>query len=292
VRTPKHDRGGKNGSKSTRPVVKCTHCSKKGHEADVCRTKAKKTQAKISKVEEDDDGSSLFMAHVVAIDTEDVLKPPGPEPVHQSPPPVELIEAKVLVKLDGGGDNDDTVWYLDSGATNHMCSARSAFSNLDTNIMGTVSFGDGSVAKIEGRGTILFTSKDGSHHPLMGVYFIPKLTSNIISLGQLDNAGCDICIRHGLLKIHNDNRRLVAKVPRTSSQLYILKLQLARPVCLAAHHDTAAWLWHERYSHLHFDALRKLAQDGMVHGLPQLDRVHQLYDCCITTKQRTKLFLS
>jgi hypothetical protein len=124
------------------------------------------------------------------------------------------------------------------------------------------------------------------------VYFIPRLTSNIISLGQLDEAGCDIRIRHGLLKIHDDHRRLVAKVPRTSSRLYILRLQLARPVCLAAHHDDAAWLWHERYGHLHFDALRKLVRDDMVRGLPQLDRVHQLCDCCVATKQRRKSFPS
>jgi hypothetical protein len=139
---------------------------------------------------------------------------------------------------------------------------------------------------------ILFAGKDGSHRLLMGVYFIPRLTSNIISLGQLDEARCDICIHHDLLKIHDDNRHLVAKVSCTSSRLYILTLQLARPVCLAAHHDDAAWLWHERYGHLHFDALRKLTRDGMVRGLPQLDRVHQLCNCCIATKQRRKLFPS
>jgi transposase InsO family protein len=230
------------------------------------------------------------MARVVAIDTDTIPKPPGSEPVDQPPPPVEIVEAKVLAELDDSGEHDDTVWYLDSGATNHMCGERSAFSNLDSNIKGTVSFGDGSVAKIEGRGTILFASKDGSHRPLTGVYFIPRLTNNIISLGQLDEAGCDICICHGLLKIHDDNRRLLVKVPRTSSRLYILKLQLATPVCLAAHHDDTAWLWHERYDHLHFDALRKLARDGMVRGLPQLDRVHQLCDNCIATKQRRKPF--
>jgi hypothetical protein len=146
----KNNRGGKSGSKSARPVVKCTYCGKKGHEADVCRSKAKKAQAKIAKGEEDDDGLSLFMACVVASDTEDVPKLPGSEPVHQPPPPVELIEAKVLAKLDDGGDHDDIVWYMDSGATNHMCGTRSTFSHLDTNVMGTVSFGDGSVAKIEG----------------------------------------------------------------------------------------------------------------------------------------------
>jgi hypothetical protein len=70
--------------------------------------------------------------------------------LNQSPPPVEIIKAKVLAELDDGGDHDDTTWYLDSGTTNHTCGTCSAFSNLDTNIKGTISFGDGSVAKIEG----------------------------------------------------------------------------------------------------------------------------------------------
>jgi hypothetical protein len=230
------------------------------------------------------------MAYVIAIDTEDVPKPPGSELVHRPPPPVELIEAKVLVKFDDDGDHDDTFWYLDSGDTNYMFGARSTFSNLGTNIKGTVSFGDGSVAKIEGRMTILFADKDGSHRPFTGVYFIPRLTSNIISLGQLDEAGSNIHIHHGLLNIHDGNCHLVAKVSRTLSQLYILKLQLARLVCLATHHVITAWLWHEHYGHLHFDALCKLTRDSMVGGLPQLDHIHQLCDNCITTKQRRKPF--
>jgi hypothetical protein len=241
---------------------------------------------KIAKGEGDDDGPSLFIARIIDIDTDAVPKPPGSELLNQSPPPVEIIKAKVLAKVDDGGDHDDTTWYLDSGTTNHTCGTCSAFSNLDTNIKGTISFGDGSVAKIEGRRMILFAGRDGLHSPLTGVYFMPWLTCNIISLGQLDEARCDIHICHVLLKIHDDSYRLLAKVSHTSSRLYILKLQLATSVCLVAHHDSATWLWHECYGHLHFDALCKLVRDGMMCGLPQLDHVHQLCDNCITTKQK------
>jgi hypothetical protein len=157
------------------------------------------------------------MAYVIAIDTEDVPKPPGSELVHRSPPLVELVEAKVLVKLDDNRDHDDIFWYLDNGDTNYMFNARSTFSNLNTNIKGTVSFNDGSVAKIKGCMMILFIDKDGSHRPLIGVYFISRLTNNTISLGQLDQAGSNIHIHHGLLNIHDDNCYLVAKVSRTSS---------------------------------------------------------------------------
>lgn len=46
----------------------------------------------------------------------------------------------------------------------------------------------------------------------MGVYFIPRLTTNIVSLGQLDEGCYDIHIRDGLLRIRDDNGRLIARV--------------------------------------------------------------------------------
>ncbi|XP_066368007.1 uncharacterized protein [Miscanthus floridulus] len=60
---------------------------------------------------------------------------------------------------------------------------RAFFSELDTGIHGTVRFGDSSMVAIEGHSTILFECKNGEHHLLAGVYYIPKLTANIVNLG-------------------------------------------------------------------------------------------------------------
>jgi hypothetical protein len=64
-----------------------------------------------------------------------------------------------------------------------MTGNRDAFIDLDTAIRGTVRFGDGSEVEIHGSGTILFEGKTGEHLSLTGVYFIPRLVSNIVSLG-------------------------------------------------------------------------------------------------------------
>ena len=64
-----------------------------------------------------------------------------------------------------------------------MTGNREAFSELDTSITGTVKFGDNSAVHIQGHGTILFACKTGEHHALTDVYYIPKLCSNIVSLG-------------------------------------------------------------------------------------------------------------
>ena len=43
---------------------------------------------------------------------------------------------------------------------------------------------------------MLFTCKNGEHQQLAGVYHIPKLTANIISLGQLEEDGYKILLEN------------------------------------------------------------------------------------------------
>jgi hypothetical protein len=60
------------------------------------------------------------------------------------------------------------------------------FTDLDGAIRDTVRFGDGSVVGIVGKGTIVAECKNSEQCKLAGVYLIPKLKANILSLGQLD----------------------------------------------------------------------------------------------------------
>jgi hypothetical protein len=91
-------------------------------------------------------------------------------------------------------------------------------------------FGDGSVIRIEGRGTILFSCKNGEHRSLGNIYFIPRLTTNIISVGQLDEVGFKVIIEEGVMRVFDEDRCLLAKVHRGPSRLYVLDVTIARPV--------------------------------------------------------------
>ena len=55
---------------------------------------------------------------------------------------VHLKEDKLFVQL-GDKAGNSARWILDTGATNHMTGERTAFSELDTKVHGTVRFGDG-----------------------------------------------------------------------------------------------------------------------------------------------------
>jgi hypothetical protein len=98
---------------------------------------------------------------------------------------VHLVEEKVFSHFNDEVKKNGKRWVLDSGASNHMTDVREVFAELDTNIHGTVRFGDGSVVEIEGIGTILFVCRNGEHRVLTVMYLIPKLTTNIVSLGSV-----------------------------------------------------------------------------------------------------------
>jgi hypothetical protein len=114
---------------------------------------------------------------------------------------IHLHEQKLFIHLGDNKEGDCARWILDTGATNHMIGARGVFSELDTGVHGTVRFGDGSVAGIEGRDTVLVKLKSGEHQALNGVYHIPRLTSNTVSLGQLEENDFKILMENGALKI-------------------------------------------------------------------------------------------
>ncbi|XP_066380149.1 uncharacterized protein, partial [Miscanthus floridulus] len=149
---------------------------------------------------------------------------------------VELFQPRAHAYLGVHEEEVDSGWYLDSGATHHMTGRQEFFADLNTGVRGTVRFGDASKVEIKGVGSIVFQAKTG---------------------------GSKVKIDDGVLRIWDKSRRLLAKVHRGKNRLYILHLEAAQPLCLVARKDDEAWQWHERFGHLHFDALRRLSKEEM-----------------------------
>jgi hypothetical protein len=155
-------------------------------------------------------------------------------------------------------------WCLDTSATHHMIGRREFFTELDSSVRGSVKFGDTSGVEIKGASSVVFTTASGEHRLLTRVYYIPTLRNSIISLGQLDENGSRVEVKHGVMRIWDPSRRLLAKVRRSLNRLYILNVKVAQPCCLAARRDDGAWQWHERFGHLNFEALKRLSAKEMV----------------------------
>jgi hypothetical protein len=240
---------------------KCRAYGKVGHWARECQSRPKREeQAHMVK----DDEPTLMLAYAEGIQSpvlgQEVVVVEQWSIVTSSVPKrhVELVEAKVYAVLGDRAERDSKRWIFDTGASNHMTGIKEVFTNLDLGVIGTVRFGDGSVVRIEGCGTILFACKNGEHRPLTNAYYIPRLTANIVSCGQLDEDGFQIYIEDGVMRIRDELRRLMAKIRHSAGWLYMLDLTIARPVCLAVCTGEDAWRWHARFGHINFEALRKM----------------------------------
>jgi hypothetical protein len=131
-----------------------------------------------------------------------------------------------------------------------------------------VRFGDDSIMKIEGSSLVLFICKNGEHRMFGGVYYISRLMTNIVSVGQLDEASYDISIKEGVMNIREPSGRLLVRVERVGNRLYQLTVNVAQPVCLATREEESVWRWHARLGHTNMSALRRMAREELVRGLP------------------------
>jgi hypothetical protein len=124
-----------------------------------------------------------------------------------------------------------------------MTGSRSSFIGLDVAIYGTLHFSGGSVVGIEGKGTVVVECKNGDQRRLAGVYHIPKLNANILSLGQLDEDGYHILIEHGMLWVWDPKGEPLMKVERSATWLYLITLNITGPACHSMGNTKLVWHW-------------------------------------------------
>jgi hypothetical protein len=198
--------------------------------------KPKKVQVHVAQDEEE---ASLMLALATLIHLE----------VISSSAEVEIHEEKVFAHLDEEKERDAGTWVLDTGVTNHMSGCRVAFTKINMAVLGTVYFSDDLVGRIEGHRTAVFVCKNSESRSFDEVYFIPHLTTNIVSVSQLDEIGYKIDIDTSMMKIRGPGGVLLAKVNREVNRLYLLHLKFTQPTSFTVRGrgDEVVWRWHERF---------------------------------------------
>ena len=137
----------------------------------------------------------------------------------------------------------------------------------------------------------MFQGPSGDQWLLNDVYFIPKLKSNLVSLGQLTEIGHRVVMDDDLIEVIDKNKmQTIMRVHRSVNRLYKIELNAVEPVCFLANVSDKSWLWHGRLGHVNFWSIRMLFEKEMAGGIPLIEHPDQVCHSCLTAKQTRKPF--
>ena len=196
----------------------------------------------------------------------------------------DIGNESILLLAHDDSHTSNEMWYLDSGASNHMCGKKELFVELTEEVHGNVNLGDSSKLSVEGKGKVKTYLKDGKKGYISNVYYIPDMKSNVLSIGQLVEKGYNIHMRDNSLMLRDTSGRIIAHVPMTQNRMFPLHLNTKSEKCFYGVKESESWKWHHRLGHLHFSGLKLLSSSRMVHGLPMIKPPSNICDVCILGK--------
>lgn len=181
-------------------------------------------------------------------------------------------------------------WYLDTGCSNHMSGHKELFADLNESIRSEITFGNAAKMPVKGKGKISIQLKEGVNNIISDVYYVPGLSHNLLSVGQLSEKGYDMRIFRGVFTIKDPQQRLIAKVNMAQNRLFPLYVDRENLPCLSSMSVGDNWLWHMRFGHLNFSSLNLLARKNLVSSLPQILVPNQVCETCVIGKKHRDTF--
>ncbi|KAK8935338.1 hypothetical protein KSP39_PZI014000 [Platanthera zijinensis] len=184
--------------------------------------------------------------------------------------------------------DDISTWYIDSGCSNHMVCDESFFTTIDKNWKSVVTLGGGRKEKIEGRGTITVLTPQGETKMIANVQYVPTLTQNLLSVGQLLKKGFKVHFNDNTCEIVEPRGlTVVITAHMNTSNIFVLSLPPAQPKALMTDTDSVAQnsqLWHNRLGHISPSTMSYVIKEQLVDGIP--DITISLHNCssCVEAK--------
>lgn len=197
------------------------------------------------------------------------------------------------------------VWYVDSGATNHMCNDRNILHDFKTNSPIYVSIANGDRMCSSGKGNVKVPI-DNKLTTIHNVVYLPELAANLLSVTVLTQKGYHVVFRDDVCTIKSGSS--IIGTARCTNGVYVLNttgdaLRVERVPCalstdlvstspkiadIALPVGTSKFssqeIWHRRLGHLNARSMY-LMKKGLVTGMAYDDSKYQSCVPCVEGKQ-------
>ena len=261
----KHNGNGPKQGPTKKFQGKCYVCNKQGHRAKDCRSrkeqgnpKKKRPQANVTEV---DDVSDMNLSVVVS-----------------------------EVNFIGSNTKE---WWVDTGATRHVCSDKKMFSSYQTIDNGEQLFmGNSSSSKVEGQGKVVLKMTSGKELTLNDVLHVPEIRKNLVSGSLLSKKGFKLVFVSDNF-ILTKNGMYVGK-GYMSNGLFKMNVMTVVPSIKninkkstsSAYTLESSNVWHGRLGHVNYDTLRRLINMECLPNF-KIDSNHKCEICVESKLTRT-----
>ena len=125
---------------------------------------------------------------------------------------------------------------------------------------------------------------------LNDLYYIPNLRSNIVSLGQATEAGCEVRMKYNTLTLLDRQGHMMIETVRSKNRLYKVMLQADTIQCLQLKTSTQSSIWHSRLGHVNTETMKMMINKELVVGIPDIKVDKETCASCLCGKQTRQPF--
>ncbi|GJS57918.1 zinc finger, CCHC-type containing protein [Tanacetum coccineum] len=194
-----------------------------------------------------------------------------------------MVQAQRVQWMD-----DDVVWWVDLGATVHVCKDRCWFKTYESLNDGSIlHIGNESTALVHGRGCVDLRFSFGKIVLLFNVLHVPNIRKNFVSSSVLNHCGYKQVIKSN--KFVSSKHGVFIGFGYLSNQMF--RLNIVNDNIALAFMSTSklndSILWHARLGHVHFKRMPDMSKDGLI---PDFDMDPKKCKTCMLTKITKKPF--
>lgn len=195
----------------------------------------------------------------------------------------------------------DNRWYLDSGATNHMCNRKDIMSECVSVQPVDVHVANGAKLVTAGLGSVLVKLKN-CEKLISNVYYVPNLSTNLLSVSELTRKGFTVKFDSKQCKIMRTGNEVVATASYNNGVYQLdtvgesgiaMSSRVEPETCeesqevrsgRRAADKVTQEVWHKRLGHLNSRSMN-LMKNGMVSGMHFDENNYKNCVACIEGKQ-------
>ncbi|GJW96333.1 zinc finger, CCHC-type containing protein [Tanacetum coccineum] len=253
-----------------KPKVTCWKCGKPGHLKKDCKAGNVGNRANGSSTKGSEDGSSNPLKGQSMFNKS-----------HQIYYVTYVSEAFFV-------QDDDVAWWVDSGATVHVCKDRCWFKTYESLNDGSIlHMGNESTTLVHGRGCVDLRFSSGKVVSLLNVLHVPNIRNNLVSSSVLNNCGYK--------QVIESNKFVLSKhgvfIGFGYLSNHMFRLNIVSDNIGSAFMSTSklndSILWHARLGHVHFKRMQDMSKDGLI---PAFDMDTEKCQTCMLNKITKKPF--